>query len=342
MSTDPLRMGVIGVGVIGRAHVTRLLDAASPATLVAVADELPAAADALAQERGVESATVPDLLARPDVEAVVVAIPSGLHADVTVAALDAGKHVLLEKPIDVTVAAADEIIAAEQRSGRTLSVVSQRRFAAENQFIHRALREGALGRVTAATVEVALWRDQEYFDSGAWRGTWALDGGGALMNQGVHLVDLALWLLGDVEEVYAHTGLLAHERIEVEDTVTITARLRSGALLTFLATTTAYGDLPIRMAVMGDGGAVVTESELITRFTSREGVEPPAFTPVDQQLAQLEDFVTAVRTGAAPLVTSHQARAAVAFIEAVYESGRTGRPVRPAQPAVAPSAPTVR
>lgn len=331
MSTEDLRMGVIGVGVIGKAHAARLRGEDSPARLVAVADSSPEAAAAVAAEHGVAPAgSVDELLRREDVDAVVVAVPSGLHADVAVAALDAGKHVLLEKPIEISVAAADRILAAEQRSGRTLTVASQRRFAAENQFLHRAIREGALGTVTAATVEVALWRSQEYFDSGAWRGTWELDGGGALMNQGVHLVDLALWLLGDVEEVYAHTGTLAHERIEVEDAVTITARLHSGALLTFLATTTAYGDLPIRMAVMGDGGAVVTESERITRFTSRFGAELPELHVVDQQLAQLRDFVTAVETGSRPLVTGTEARAAVAFIEAVYESGRTGRPVRPA------------
>ena len=332
MSTPaPLRTGVIGVGTIGRAHVARLLSGQAPAELVAVADADPQAAAALAAEHGTKAAgSVAGLLARPDVEAVVVAVPSGLHAEVTVAALDAGKHVLLEKPIEVTVEAADAILAAQARSGRTLSIVSQRRFAPENQLIHRMIREGRLGRVTAATVEIALWRSQEYYDSGAWRGTWALDGGGALMNQGIHLVDLALWLLGDVEEVYAHAGLLAHSRIEVEDTVTITARMTSGALLTFLATTTAHGDLPIRMAVMGDGGHVVTESERIVRLDTSAGADVPELEPVDQQLAQLQDFVDAVRTGREPLVTGGQARAAVAFVEAVYTSARTGRPVVPA------------
>src|SRR5699024_6661556 len=189
--------------------------------------------------------------------------------------------------------------------------------------------EGKLGRLTSATIEVPLWRSQEYYDSGAWRGTWKLDGGGALMNQGVHLVDLALWLLGDVEELFAFTGLLAHERIEVEDTVTATARLRNGAQLTFQATTAAYGKLPIRVSLMGDAGSIVTESERVIHFHSRDGLELPEFEPVDIMLAQHLDFVDAVERGRAPLVTSADARAAVAFIEAVYESGRTGRPVRP-------------
>src|SRR5699024_12864633 len=109
---------------------------------------------------------------------------------------------------------------------------------------------------------------QEYYDSGNWRGTWALDGGGALMNQGVHLVDLALWLLEDGDEVYAHTGLLAHEKIEVEDTVTVTARFQTGAQLNFHASTAASGRLPIRMNIMGDKGSIVTESERIVHFFS--------------------------------------------------------------------------
>jgi len=330
-ASEALRMGVVGVGVIGRAHVRRIASREAATTLVAVADQNPEAAQTLAAEYGVEAAdSVEALLGREDLDAVVIAVPSGLHAELAVAALRAGKHVLLEKPIEVTTARSDEILAAEAASGKTLTVVSQRRFAPANQFIRQLIADGKLGRITSATVEVALWRTQEYYDTGAWRGTWALDGGGALMNQGVHLVDLALWLLGDVEEVYAHTGLLAHENIEVEDTVTITARLRSGALLTFLATTAAYGKLPIRVNIMGDDGSIVTESEQITHFDTREEIPVPDLPEADQQLAQLQDFVTAVREQTTPLVTSEQARAAVAFINAVYESGRTGKPVQPA------------
>ncbi len=326
-----LRFGIIGVGIIGQGHAKRLTAEESPADLVAVADQNPEAARKIAAEHGVEAAAdVTALLARPDVDAVIIAVPSGLHAEVTIQALDAGKHVFLEKPIEVTVAAADRIRAAEKRSGKVLTIASQRRFAAENQFLKQLVEEGRLGRITSATIEVPLWRSQEYYDSGAWRGTWELDGGGALMNQGVHLVDLTLWLLGEVEELFAHTGLLAHERIEVEDTVTVTARLVSGAQLTFQATTAAYGNLPIRMNLMGDAGSIVTENARVVHAHSRDGLELPEFTPRDILREGLIDFVTAVQQGAAPLVTSAEARAAVAFIEAVYESGRTGRPVRPA------------
>ena len=326
-----LRFGIIGVGIIGQGHAQRLTAEDSPADLIAVADQNPEAAQKIAAEHGVEAAAdVTALLARADLDAVIIAVPSGLHAEVAIQALDADKHVFLEKPIEVTVAAADRIRAAEQRSGKVLTIASQRRFAAENQFLKQIIEEGRLGRITSATIEVPLWRSQEYYDSGAWRGTWELDGGGALMNQGVHLVDLTLWLLGEVEELFAHTGLLAHERIEVEDTVTVTARLVSGAQLTFQATTAAYGTLPIRMNLMGDAGSIVTENERVVHVHSRDGLELPEFTTRDILREGLIDFVTAVQQGTAPLVSSAEARAAVAFIEAVYESGRTGRPVRPA------------
>ena len=329
---SPVRFGVIGVGIIGRQHVARLLSDDSPATLIALADANAEAARAVAEENGVEAAaSVAELLAREDIDAVVIAVPSGLHADVTVEALDAGKHVFLEKPIEVTVAAADRIREAEQRSGRILSIASQRRFAAENQYLKKIVSEGLLGRISSATVEVPLWRTQEYYDSGAWRGTWKLDGGGALMNQGVHLVDLTLWLLGDVEELFAFTGLLAHERIEVEDTVTATARMTSGAQLTFQATTAAYGKLPIRVSLMGDAGSIVTESERVIHFHSRDGLELPEFEAVDIMLQQHLDFLGAIQHGRTPLVTSAVARAAVAFSDAVSESGRRGQRVRPAE-----------
>lgn len=329
---QPLRTAVIGTGVIGTAHARRLAAGKAGASLAAVVDEDAARARAIARELGVDAVgSVGDLLARPDVDAVVVAVPSGLHAEIAVPALAAGKHVLLEKPIDVTLDAADRILAAERESGRTLTVASQRRFAPENQFVWRSIRDGLLGKITSATVEVPLWRTQEYYDSGTWRGTLAQDGGGALMNQGVHLVDLMLWLLGEVEEVYAHAGLLAHERIEVEDTITLTARLRSGTLVTFLATTAAFDGRPIRYAVHGDAGCAVVEAERLVHFACASGAEPPAFDgpPVDLPAAQLADFVTAVRTGQPPLVTGAQARSALAFIEAAYRSARTGAPARP-------------
>ena len=263
-------------------------------------------------------------------EAVVIAVPSGLHAEMAVAALEAGKHVLLEKPIEVTVAGAERILEAEQRSGQVLSVVSQHRFASATRWLKAAIDEGALGRITSATIDIPWWRSQGYYDSAPWRGTWELDGGGALMNQGVHMVDVALWLLGQAEEVFAHTGRLAHDGIEVEDALTATAQLRSGALLTIRATTAAYGDMPLRFTISGDAASIALEDDQVVDFRSRDGIPLPELPTLDVQLEQLRDMVSAIRTGTPPLVTGAEARDAVAFIEAAYASARTGAPTRPA------------
>lgn len=336
-SVTTVGVGVIGLGIIGTRHVGHVLNPDSPTTLAGVHDLDPARTEQVAREHDTFGApNLDDLLARPEVEAVVIAVPSGLHRDVAIAALRAGKHVLLEKPIDITVDAADAILAAHRESGAVLTVASQRRFAPVNLHLRELIQQGHLGSITAASIDLPFWRSQEYYDSAGWRGTWAMDGGGALMNQGVHLVDLALWLLGDVEEVYAHTALLAHRDIEVEDTVTITARLTGGTLMTFLATTAAYDPPPLRISIAGDRGSVVTVNEEIVHHTAGP-LDPPTAAavardladPKHRQLLQLVDFVEAITEGRQPLVTPGQARNAVAFIEAVYESGRTGRPIVP-------------
>lgn len=333
LQNQPLRMGIIGVGIIGTTHARRLTSDGSPAELTAVTDLDRSAAAKVVREYGCEAEdSTTALLSRDDIDAVVIATPSGMHADLAVDALEAGKHVFLEKPIEVTLDAADPIVTTAARSEMVLTVASPRRFSPSSQYIREAIQAGRLGRITCATIEVPWWRSQEYYDSAGWRGTWGLDGGGALMNQGVHMVDLALWLLGDVEEVYAHAGLLAHRGIEVEDTITITAKLESGALLSFLATTAAYGDLPIRMSIMGDRGSIVTEDEQIVSHRCAHSNEIPDLKPLDwdgQAMAQLADFAEAVRTGGLPLTTAAEARAAVAFVQAAYESARTGLPVKP-------------
>lgn len=340
MTDLEMGVGVIGLGVIGARHVARLANPETAGRLAGVYDVDSSLVETVANENGVQGYdSVGALLAADEIEAVIIAVPSGLHRELALQALTAEKHVLLEKPLDVTVDASDEILRAAKEAPTTFSVVSQRRFAQANQYLKHLVDSGELGTITSAAIEVPLWRSQEYYDSAGWRGTWAMDGGGALMNQGVHLVDLALWLLGEVDEVYAHTGLLAHERIEVEDTVTFTARLRTGAFLTFLATTAAQGPPPIRVSIMGDKGTVVTVDEEVTYLGNEWGTQDLSDVPrsdpdpevaIELMLrAQLEDFVRAAQSDREPMVTVEQARAAVALIEAVYESGRSGRPVRP-------------
>jgi UDP-N-acetyl-2-amino-2-deoxyglucuronate dehydrogenase len=362
-----VRFAVVGCGVIGKLHAEVL--AAGPDTAVSVlVDVDAAAAEAVAQHLTAQvGASVPvttslaEALARDDVDAVAVCVPSGLHAQIAVAALESGRHVVAEKPVDVTVAAAAPIAAAAAAAptGTLVTVISQHRFDPASVAVHDAIAAGRFGRVTSAVATVSWWRSQDYYDSGAWRGTWELDGGGALMNQGVHTVDLLLWFLGTPVDVMAHTGLLAHGRVEVEDTVAAVVRFESGALATLHATTAAYPGLSVRLQVLGDAGSAVIDDDRLRYFHSRElasaeaagdaGVghgrgdradqsarvlvdgedADPAHGPMFTGHArQYRDIVEAIRTGRRPGVTFDDALLALATVQAVYESARTGAPVR--------------
>jgi predicted dehydrogenase len=323
-----MRFALVGAGVIGEAHA-KALDSLEGSELVAVADVVPGLAEALAAPRGADASDdLKRVLARDDVDAVGICVPSGLHADIAVAALEAGKHVLIEKPIDVTLAAADRIIEAERRSGRVATVISQRRFQPAFAFLRKEIEAGRLGRMTSGIAESPFWRSQSYYDSGGWRGTWKLDGGGALMNQGIHVLDLLVWMLGEPVEVSAYAATLAHERIEVEDTVAATILFGSGAIGTITATTAAHPGRTVRLTVNGDAGSAVVDADRL-EYLHEAGDQSPRI--ADLQLstdpghaAQYADFVAAVQDGRPPAITTTDGRRALAVIIAIYESAAKG------------------
>jgi UDP-N-acetyl-2-amino-2-deoxyglucuronate dehydrogenase len=371
-TTAPVRFAVVGCGAIGRVHAEVI--AAGEDTEVTVLVDVDGAAaqkvaDHVAGTLGVRAPAVTtsldEALARDDVDAVAVCTPSGLHAAVSVPVLESGRHLVVEKPLDVSMESAATIAAAAAAAppGTVASVISQHRFDPASVVVHEAVEAGRFGRITSGVATVSWWRSQEYYDSGAWRGTWELDGGGAVMNQGVHTVDLLLWFLGRPVDVVAHTGLLAHERIEVEDTVAAVVRFESGALATLHATTAAYPGLTVRLHVMGDAGSAVIDDDRLAYFHTRElaravaagdaGTGPAATTgqedqsrivlPVDDPRGdggpgtsgmfpghrrQYADVVEAIRTGRRPGVTIDDAMLALATVQAVYESARTGTAVR--------------
>ena len=361
-----MQFAVIGAGVIGTVHAGAIAALGSPARLALVADEIPDRAAKLAHAHGAEhTSSAADAFARADIETVVICTPSGTHAELAVAALKAGKHVIVEKPIDVTPAAAAAIMDAEAAARgphgpAVVTVISQHRFDPASQVVHRAVCEGRFGRITSGLASIAWWRSQDYYDSGSWRGTWALDGGGALMNQGVHTVDLLVWLLGDPVEVYAHTARLAHERIEVEDTAVATITFASGALGIVHATTAAYPGLTARLQIHGDRGSAIIDGDRLAYFHTAAGegaaddyggdganqaaaVLPESSAPnpsagsdpaalSDAHAAQYRDFLDAVEAGRPPLVTAAEAARTLAVVHAIYDSARTGRPVTVALP----------
>jgi UDP-N-acetyl-2-amino-2-deoxyglucuronate dehydrogenase len=344
--------------VIGRLHAQTIHALAPRAELALVVDRVAERATALASEFDVEAETdLAAVLTRDDIGAVTICVPSGLHADAAVAALAHGKHVIIEKPIEVTLEAARRIRDAEATGAATVMVVSQHRYERASQVVHAAARAGRFGRITSGSALMPWWRSQAYYDSAGWRGTWALDGGGAVMNQGHHFVDLLVWFLGEPVEVFAWTDRLAHERIQVEDVAAATIRFANGALGVVHATTAAYPGPRATVGIYGDRGSAVLEDDRLVYFHAAEGDNPPAYdygagaganqaaevlppsadaptAPAIAGLAatsptpQFIDFLDAVEQGRPPLVTTEEAIRTLTVIRGMYESARTNAPVR--------------
>src|SRR4051812_28321039 len=273
MSAEELGFAIIGAGMVARYHATAI-ERTPGARLVAICRSDPARAEETAAQFGVPClADYTDLLARDDVDAVCICTPSGLHAQQTIAAARAGKHVLVEKPMALTLADADAMIAACAQAGVQLGVALQRRTDPEFQRVQAAVAAGELGRIVLGSISIPYLRQQSYYDSADWRGTWALDGGGVLMNQGIHLVDLLLWLIGDAAEVRATAATLAHT-IEVEDCLTATLRFVNRALGSVTATTAAAPGSPHGVEIYGDRGGVKMGGEQIVGGEGGGAQEP--------------------------------------------------------------------
>jgi UDP-N-acetyl-2-amino-2-deoxyglucuronate dehydrogenase len=359
MTVEKLRFGILGCGVIGPHHA-RAIAGLEGAELVAVADVGLEPTEELASVYGCSAyANLEEMLSGVDLDAVCVCTPSGMHAEDAIAAMVAGKDVVIEKPVDVTLRAADRLIEVQRATGRRVAVVSQHRFDASTRAVRDALRSGEFGRLILGSADLRWWRSQSYYDSGGWRGTWELDGGGVLINQAIHSIDLLQWLMGPVLEVTAYTGLLAHERIEVEDTAVAILKFAGGALGTIVATSAAYPGLTARIAVHGDRGSAVIDDDQLRYFHAAgeqhgedaygadigenqaerimkrygEGSTGPGAgsDPASLSMAhrdQIQDFVEAVREGREPFVNLEEGRKPLAIIQAIYESARTGGPVR--------------
>lgn len=347
----PVRFAIIGCGTIAPTHAKAIQEIAASgggAELIAVCDPVAERALSLAESFGVAKVYTneAEVLRDPEVDAVCLCTPSGLHMTTAIAAMHAGKHVLSEKPMDVSVAMCDAAIAAEAATGKVLSIVSQHRFDPATRAVRAAIDAGMLGRIVLANAAVPWYRTQAYYDSGDWRGTWTMDGGGATMNQGIHTVDVLLYLAGDVSTVSALYSVgAAHARIEVEDVLAASLRFESGALGTLSATTAAYDGFPARIEIFGTEGTAIIEGdrlkELRTRSGVREGGEDAAphadmvakggtmaarAEPEwgDSHRAQIEDFIRAIRTGMQPAIPGHEGRRPIQLIEAMYRSARSG------------------
>ncbi len=339
---------IIGCGMISHFHARAIGDVRG-AKLVACYDKLPAAADKLAETAGCNAYHDLDaMLADPSVEIVTIGTPSGAHLEPALAAARAGKHVIVEKPLEITLRRCDQIIEACEKTGVVLSTIFQSRFHEASAELKRAIEQGRFGRLTLGDAVVKWYRTQDYYDSVAWRGTWHIDGGGALMNQAIHSVDLLTWLMGPIVEVRATTGLLAHQRIAVEDVALATVAFANGAMGIIEASTAVYPGYLKRIEIHGDRGSAVMEEEDIVRWdfakpskrdaailqamTQRKstggGASDPKAIGHHGHARQFQNVLNAIRRGTKPLIDGHEGRRSVEIILAVYKAAETGKAVK--------------
>lgn len=349
---EKLRFAIIGCGVIGPVHaaaITSLPDA----ELVAVADSVPERAQRLASDYEVKAySDIDEMLRRERIDVVNICTPSGRHSAFALRAMRSGRHVIVEKPMEISRAGIDEMLQVQRAMGVKLAVISQHRFDPASQQVHRLLEEGAFGRLTLGNALIPWWRSQAYYDSGAWRGTWALDGGGVLMNQSIHSIDLLQWLMGRVASVYAYTDTLAHQ-METEDVASAVLRFANGALGVIAATTGAYPGVTTRIEIYGDQGSAVIEDDALGYLYLKRGeqkaagdyginapsqvaeqasdggatAQNPAAVSWHGHAMQIADMIRAIKEDGTPLVDGEAARHPVEIILAIYESARTHKEV---------------
>jgi UDP-N-acetyl-2-amino-2-deoxyglucuronate dehydrogenase len=339
--------GIIGLGMIAEMHARAIeeLDDGCVAACYDISSER--VADFSSRHGCTPYTELNAFLAHPGLEIVTICTPSGLHLDSALPAAAAGKHLIVEKPLEITVERCDRIIAAARENGVLLSGIFPSRFHAVSQVVKHAVNAGRFGNIVLADAYVKWYRTQEYYDSSGWKGTWALDGGGALMNQSIHAVDLLQWFVGPVSEVLSFTGTLAHERIEVEDTAAAVLRFASGALGVIEGSTGTYPGFLKRLEISGSRGTVIMEEEdiLVWDFADAQddddqirqtfsrktrtggGASDPAAIGFHGHQYQFANMIKAIRDGEPLLVSGSEARKAVEIIQGIYKSAAEHRPV---------------
>ncbi|MCA9187500.1 MAG: Gfo/Idh/MocA family oxidoreductase, partial [Planctomycetales bacterium] len=335
-----LGFGIVGCGMISRFHA-KAIAGIRGAKLEACFDNFPSAAHRLSDETGCRPyADLQLMLDDPKVDIVTICTPSGLHQEPAVAAANAGKHVIVERPLEITLKRCDAIIDACKKNKVVLSTIFPSRFHESCLLIKKAIDQGRFGKLTMGDAFVKWFRTQEYYDSGQWRGTWKLDGGGALMNQAIHSVDLLTWLMGPVKSVSAHTATLAHKRISVEDAAVASIEFANGALGTIEATTAAFPGYLKRIEIHGsEGSAVMVEEDiktwdfaksvasdqaLLKRMTGKTktggGAADPKAIGHHGHTALFKDVIKAIENGTPATVDGIEGRRSVEIILGIYKA----------------------
>ena len=334
-------LAIIGGGNISETHIRAALEIPNVKVEAVCGLDAERVARLAAEVGATPYGDYEECLKHEPLTAVLLGTPSGMHASQGRAAAERGLHVLAEKPLDISTKEIDLLLEAADRAGVKVGVFFQDRTSPDLLWLKRLIDAGELGTPILASAQVKWYRPPEYFIGTGWRATWALDGGGALMNQGVHTLDLLLWLFGDVARVSGRIGTLL-QKIEVEDTAVATLEFANGALGTLEATTAAYPGYPRRVELTGSQGTVIIESDKIVAVDLRTPPSEPRPESVGSKNASassatvsdasghkrvLESFLRAIETDSASSCDGREGRRSVALAEAVYRSAKSGAPV---------------
>lgn len=345
--TKIIKFAIIGTGMIAERHAAALAEIPE-AELYAIYDKNNDKARKFTKNYPVKVySSFDELLNDPQLTAVTIATPTGVHKELAIPCAEAGKHILCEKPLDVTLEKADAIIDACNENNVCLSAVFQARFSDKVKEIKDAIDDGRFGQLTLCSAQVKWYRSQEYYDSAGWRGTWDIDGGGALMNQSIHIIDLLLYLAGEPEMVHAFARTMTHERLEVEDNACASIKFKNGALGVIEASTSCAPGFPRRLEISGEKGSVILEDDAIIRWqfideqpedeiirsglsnsSLKSGADDPRGGSHEGHRRQLLDLVEAINNKKQPSIPGSEGRRAVELICGIYESVKTGKTVR--------------
>lgn len=332
---EKIRFAILGCGVIGDVHARAIAELPELCELVALCDVNPTRAEEYAKKYNVKAySDYAEMLRDSKIDAVSICTPSGMHADQAIAAIEAGKHVLCEKPMALTTADAIRIREAEARSDKKLSVIFQMRYTEDIQYLKKVIEDGMLGQLTFCDLYMKYWRDESYFKVSPWRGTFKMDGGGALMNQGIHGIDIMHYLLGAPKLLTAKVKTLVHN-IETEDTAVAAVEYPSGALGVIEASTSSNPGFDRRIEINGTRGyAVVIDAHLEKlfvdgkflideRIVTGEGTKSdPTKMSHDKHALQIKNFIRSINGEEELISTSADGLAAVSFIEKIYETSK--------------------
>jgi len=347
-SSPPIGFGIVGLGMVADFHAQALAHVRG-ARLVGVATRNVEKGRAFAHKHGVPlvGPTIAELVARPEVDVVCITTSASAHLEPALVAIRAGKHLVIEKPLEITVERVDEMLRAAERAGVRIAPIFQGRFGDGARTVKAALVAGRFGRLVLASADVKWHRTAQYYTGT--RGTLTVDGGGALMAQAIHGLDLLQWFAGMPTEVFCQTTRRVHTGIEAEDTASAALKFSDGALGSITASTAAWPGWQRRLEICGEHGSIALEDDHITRWDFREArpgddairatkdnaalgtgaSAPNAISHVGHQ-RQIQEFVDALRAGRAPVPDGQEGRKAVALVRALYASAASGQPIRPA------------